>query len=220
MSNNNKAKDIIKKLVTKYENTSWNDTLPVILNSVEFEVALNQLVSDHKEGKAFNPPIKDIFKSFDLCPLEDVKVVFVTDYPIKDDSYTGLAFSELKENVFKQQLKSLVLNQLPEQEGVLLLNTSLTAPKEPNNAEHSTMWKPVINQILETVSNNIERPLIFVFVGSNVEYLKDFLNEKEYKFFLPDLNDQWDPVNAFENINSLLNNIKNLSSNDKNFVSW
>jgi uracil DNA glycosylase len=105
MSNDSKIKDTINKLVSKYSKTSWGNILPAIFQTEEFDMALNQLVSDVQAGQPFTPHLNNLFKSMDLCKFEDVKVVFVNTYPTAGtDKPTGLAFAGGEPNSFTREI--------------------------------------------------------------------------------------------------------------------
>ena len=210
MSNTNKIKDTINNLTAKYDKTSWKDIISAMFKTEEFELALNQLMSDVQAGQPFTPLIKNIFKSYDLCALEDVKVVFVTSHPNPDKGVSdGLAFSGY-DNPFYLTLNNKAdgkvdgysLSYLPQNEGVMLLTAALTCP-EGKPTDHLPIWTPLTEKLIKAISYRTVKT-IFVFVGEEVEYLAENVGKHHLKFFLPTVGENWDPGDAFENINKAL----------------
>lgn len=213
-------KDTINKLCVKYEKTSWGDMLPDIFKTEEFEMAVGQLVSDVQAGQPFTPNLNSLFKSFDLCALEDVKVVFVNAHPYAEKGVSnGIAFSG-KINPFSRELNNVTeekfldgpapsLEYLPK-EGVLMLNLAMTSPickeelSRPAPDDHIPMWNPVSNAIIKQLSYRTVRT-IFVFVGDKTEHLSyNVKGPNHKKIFIPSFkndNDGWDSNDIFNRIN-------------------
>ena len=179
----------------------------------DFEMAIGQLISDHKAGQPFTPHIKDMFKSYDLCSLQDVNVVFVSSTPHPDKGVaTGLSFSGYA-NDFYLTLNSTAdgdgngfdLSYLPEKEGVMLLTAAATCPiGKPT--DHIPMWAPITEKLIKAISYRTVKT-IFVFVGEENEHLAKQVGKNHLKFFLPTVKDGWDPGNTFGNINNALINM-------------
>jgi len=181
----------------------------------EFDLALNQLMSDVQAGQPFTPLIKNIFKSYDLCALEDVKVVIVGNHPHPDKGVAdGLAFSGY-DNPFVKALTSSHndLKDLPA-EGVLLLTAGLTCPIG-KATDHMPMWAPLTEKLIKAISYRTVKT-IFVFVGKETEHLGKQVGRQHLKFFLPDVieGEEWDHDDAFDKINKALNKM------EKTPVNW
>lgn len=128
------------------------------------------------------PSLKDVFKTFELCPRRKCKVIFIGEGPYTDNSATGLAFAN-KNNVknLKTSLKNLkncVLDlEFPHNirifdpslesisiQGALFLNVCLTT-EVGKQAAHIDLWKPFIIDFIKRYCE-IETGLIFVLFGS------------------------------------------------------
>ena len=72
---------------------SWKDLLQDEFNKPYFEELTNFVREEYKSKKVFPPP-KDIFKAFDLCPFDKVKVVILGQDPYHGPGQAhGLCFS-------------------------------------------------------------------------------------------------------------------------------
>ena len=219
MTNINKVKDTINKLCIKYQKTSWKNILPSVFESDQFDTAVHQLVSDVQAGQPFTPQFKDMFKSFDICPLEEVKVVFVNAHPNPDKlENDGLAFS-LGNNKFKNSLTQGEeaygnLEHLPKQ-GVMLLNMALTCPVDKPK-DHVPMWNSISSTIINYIAAETKQT-IFVFVGENVEQLSKEVGVYHPKLFIPSFKDDdqnWESIDIFDRVNGILKKL------EKTTIDW
>lgn len=175
-----------------------------------FSALLDTLMTDVTDGFMFTPPVKDIFKSFDLCGLDDVRVIFVNNAPSSNkDENDGLAFSK-GVNAFKDVLNKgddtfyhSSLEHLPEKEGVMLLNVTATRPIDMNSNNHKKQWNPITLELIKAVEL-VTNGVIWVFVGEETEQFGEWIGPNHYKFFIPELSNDWDHLDVFNKINIIL----------------
>ena len=120
---------------------SWTDFINLETKKDYFKEIKYSLLSDHNSGKKIYPEPKNFFKSFEICPYENVKVVILGQDPYHTpDAANGLAFSVDKnqklppslKNIFKEIKNDVgIENEIGDltkwaKQGVLLLNSSLT----------------------------------------------------------------------------------------------
>lgn len=140
------------------------------------------------------PHFKDVFKAFELCPYNELKVVVLGQdpYPQKDVA-TGLAFANKKGTdklspsleVIKNSFQSLQnqkdsTNFAPDLEswakqGVLLLNSSLTV-EQNKPGSHFHIWKRFIASFLKNLSE-ANPGLIYVLMGTQAETFRPFIGK-------------------------------------------
>jgi len=125
-------------LINEFDTSNWRNTSESIRQ-------------EYLSGSVY-PPAKEVFKAFDLCPFDKVKVVIVGQDPYHNvGQANGLAFSvndgislppSLK-NIFKEIHNDLGIDTLTSgdlsrwaQQGVLLLNSVLTV-RAHNPASHA-----------------------------------------------------------------------------------
>jgi len=214
MTNSDKVKATINSLSVKYSKTSWTNILLPVFKTEGFDLGINQLISDHQAGQPFTPHLKDMFKSFDLCPLSEVKVVIVNPYPYPaKGEATGLALAG-KQNPFTMELSTYSnngdksLEYLPQQ-GVLMLNASLTCPID-KMTDHAPMWNPVFTNIIKGLSK-FTQDTVFVLMGKDVEFLSSAIGESHSKLFIPSIKEgeDWENIDLFDRINSILEKTDN-----------
>ena len=72
---------------------NWEGILGNLQNSTTYQELWKTVEKEYAEGKCF-PPKDKIFRAFDLCPFQDLKVVIIGQDPYHDDfQANGLAFS-------------------------------------------------------------------------------------------------------------------------------
>jgi len=181
-------------------------------------MAMNQLISDIQAGQPFTPTFKDLFKSFDLCQLKDVKVIFVNSHPYSEKGIAnGLAFGGALSPFTKEiddfyplpnfDDDKLSLEYLPKN-GVMLLNRALTCPIG-KDTDHIPMWTPIFDELFKDIAYKTSKT-IFVFIGNDVEYLSKHVRKGQYKLFIPEIpsEGQWDSIDILNRINEILKKIE------------
>lgn len=134
---------------------------------------------EYQTTKCF-PPKKQIFRALQLTPFEDVKVVIIGQDPYHNDfQANGLCFSvsdhvtappSLK-NIYKELADDLGItrtsNELEEwaQQGVLLLNATLTVRAHSPNSHKDLGWERFTDYIIQQVSDQ-KTEVVFVLWGA------------------------------------------------------
>jgi uracil-DNA glycosylase len=134
--------------------------------------------------KTIFPALPQVFEAFNLCDLNQVKVVIIGQDPYHQPGQAnGLAFSVAKgqplppslRNIFKelandkeaaQQSKEKLNGDLAAwaKQGVLLLNTVLTVEAAKPNAHSNKGWEIFTDQTIHLL-NEQEQPLVFILWG-------------------------------------------------------
>lgn len=145
-------------------------------------------------AKKVYPSYGDIFRAFELCPYEEVKVVFLGQdpYPQRDVA-TGILFgnkadvaeSELSPSLnivkeaainFEVPHNSVIFDQTLEswaKQGVLMLNSALTV--EMNKVgSHTMLWRPFISSLLKNLSET-NPGLIYVLFGNQAKTFRHYI---------------------------------------------
>ena len=160
---------------------SWKDALAGEFGKPYFESLVRFLHKEKSEGKTIYPPGSQIFRAFDLTPVEDLKVVILGQDPYHGPGQAhGLSFSvsagvpappSLK-NIFKEIESDLGVRMsgYPDLEkwarqGVLLLNAVLTV-RAGAAASHSKIgWDEFTDAVIRYISDNCEG-VVFLLWGN------------------------------------------------------
>ena len=160
---------------------SWKEALAGEFAKPYFESLVSFLREEKAAGKKIFPPGSQIFRAFDLTPVNDVKVVILGQDPYHGLGQAhGLSFSvphgvpappSLK-NIFKEIESDLgvKMSGCPNLEkwasqGVLLLNAVLTV-RSGEAASHSKIgWEQFTDAVIKYISDNCEG-VVFMLWGN------------------------------------------------------
>lgn len=69
--------EVKTKLVERLQPSGWGQKLRGFIQSSDFDKILTELYRLREEGKRFTPPLKQVFKAFEECPYDKLKVVII-----------------------------------------------------------------------------------------------------------------------------------------------
>lgn len=148
-------------------------------------------------SKPICPSYGDIFKAFNLCPYNDLKVVCIGQDPYPQMGIaTGILFGnkcETSEDKLSPSLKiikgAVIDLEVPhncisfdnslegwEKQGILMINSALTV-EENKPGSHSLIWRPFISSLLTRLSE-INSGIIYVLFGKQAQSFEYFINQK------------------------------------------
>lgn len=230
MVNNNEIK---QKLLEKLEKSGWKSVLKPFIDGSEFDKILDTLREDVNTGQRFTPTLSEMFRAFEECPYDKLKMVWIGMDPyFTINAADGIAFSCSKgkmqpslRHIYKEIdrkiyngtdtiLKDGDLKRWSNQ-GVLLLNTALTA-RIGKAGVYIDLWKPFTSFVLDVLNLRF-KSLIFVFLGKKAEYWEDFVNDHHYKFIVSHpasaayTGSVWETVDTFPEITHLIKEHHNYS---------
>lgn len=159
----------------------WTDLLSQ--EALDLSRKLEQRALDERNnGKNICPPQDQIFRALQLTPPDKVKVCIVGQDPYHTPGQAnGLAFSIANGNPLQPSLVNIFkeLNSdlgIPRpaggdltkwaEQGVLLLNTSLTVYEHQANSHENWGWKNFTREIL-SASMQLPRPIVYMGWGAN-----------------------------------------------------
>lgn len=206
---------------------SWAMQLKDTLKSPYGDKLMEFLDTQYAMNKVY--PHKDyIFSAFKLCPWENLRVVIIGDAPITIGCPNGLAYGNDSSSMFfgpeiQKIYDRVTLEYYSDtinlefdftlrqwaQQGVLLLNSSLTRTSEGN---HSKQWNKFINAVLNAI-NDYAPGTIFMLWG-NYRQLKNSISKNNYVLEYESIgsaienNKSWDCPN-FKEADKLLINLNN-----------
>ena len=160
---------------------SWKDALAEEFGKPYFESLVRFLHKEKAEGQTIYPPGSQIFRAFDLTPVENLKVVILGQDPYHGPGQAhGLSFSvsagvpappSLK-NIFKEIESDLDVDMsgYPDLEkwarqGVLLLNAVLTVRAGAPTSHSKIGWEEFTDAVIRYISDNCEG-VVFLLWGN------------------------------------------------------
>jgi len=188
-------------LSSRMSNSNWEFVSRFIVQ--KFDYILDDLIEGVQAGKRFTPKIKDVFRAFQICDNNNLKVVMVGQdpYPHVFDNTTiadGLAFScshtereqpslrymfdEIQNTVVSDYahdedglyLRDCNLERWAKQ-GVLLLNTALTT-QVGKVGMHYEVWRSFIAELIDYIDNEFSN-IVFVFMGNKAQAFNKSINK-------------------------------------------
>lgn len=160
---------------------SWKKALAEEFDKPYFRELVAELHREKQAGITVYPPGRSIFKAFDLCPLDKVKVVILGQDPYHNPGQAmGLSFSvpegvaappSLK-NIFKEIESDLGIRMSGStdltpwaRQGVLLLNSVLTV-RAGAAASHSGLgWQEFTDAVIRIISET-QDGVVFLLWGN------------------------------------------------------
>lgn len=73
--------EVKMKLYENLKPSGWGDKLKSFILSDQFDKILAELLAGAKQGKRFTPVLKHVFRAFEECPLDQLKVVVLGQDP-------------------------------------------------------------------------------------------------------------------------------------------
>lgn len=174
---------------------SWKNALADEFGKPYFESLVRFLHKEKTEGKRIFPPGSQIFRAFDLTPVDKVKVVILGQDPYHGPGQAhGLSFSvpegvpappSLK-NIFKEIETDMGVRMsgYPNLEnwarqGVLLLNAVLTV-RSGEAASHGKIgWEQFTDAVIRYVSNNCES-VVFMLWGNFARGKRELIDHSRH----------------------------------------
>lgn len=141
------------------------------------------------------PPGKLIFNAFDCCPFDQVKVVILGQDPYHQPGQAhglcfsvndGIPFPRSLINVFKEIKDDLDLPLPPTgnltrwaQQGVLLLNATLTVRAHQAGSHQNRGWEEFTDAAIQALAAQKEN-LVFILWGSYAQKKGEFIDTKRH----------------------------------------
>lgn len=177
-----------------YLDPEWQELLKDELNSQNFANIIKFLNS---QTAVIYPPKDLIFNAFNLCKIENLKVIIVAQDPYHNPQEAmGLAFSvpqgvrippSLK-NIFKELIDDINSNILVNRssdlsdwarQGVLLLNSALTVEKNRPVSHAKIGWQGFINGVIKIINLRFNH-CVFMLWGNHAKALSSLIDPNSH----------------------------------------
>lgn len=173
---------------------SWRQVLQPEFDKPYFELLTDFVRHAYRTTQCF-PPAGQIFRAFDLCPFDKVRVVIIGQDPYHDVNQAhGLCFSvqdgvpappslvniykELHRDLGKSIPTSGNLTHWAEQ-GVLLLNATLTVEAHKAGSHQGKGWEELTDAAIQALNNQREN-IVFMLWGSYAQRKGQFIDRRRH----------------------------------------
>ena len=173
---------------------SWRQVLQPEFDKPYFELLTNFVRHAYRTTQCF-PPAGQIFRAFDLCPFDKVRVVIIGQDPYHDVNQAhGLCFSvqdgvpappslvniykELQRDLGKPIPSSGNLTHWAEQ-GVLLLNATLTVEAHRAGSHQGKGWEELTDAAIQAL-NNQRSNIVFMLWGSYAQRKGQYIDRRKH----------------------------------------
>ena len=172
---------------------TWTEILEPIKNTEYFEHLWQKVKEEYASDKCF-PPKKQIFRALELTPFDEVKVVIIGQDPYHNDfQANGLCFSVSEtvaappslKNIFTELKDDLGIERTKKelddwaQQGVLLLNATLTVRAHSPNSHKDLGWEKFTNFIIKAISERKEK-VVVVLWGAFAQKKEEFIDSSKH----------------------------------------
>ena len=161
---------------------------------LEYYKKLEKKVLDDYNSLKCYPDLNNIFKAFNLCKFNDLKVVIIGQDPYHGyNEANGLAFSvneginippslknilkEVKSDIGKTSINNGDLSIWATQ-GVFLLNSILTVVENKPLSHKGIGWEDFTNEVIKIISKNASN-IVFLLWGNNAKNKIKFIDEQK-----------------------------------------
>lgn len=175
-------------------NNAWKTHIKEEFTKKYFKV-LTDFVKQEYKSKTIFPPPKDIFKAFDLCPFDKVKVVILGQDPYHGPNqanglcfsvHNDIAFPPSLQNIFKEIQSDLRL-PIPKsgdltpwaKQGILLLNATLTVRAHQAGSHQSKGWEQFTDAAIKHLSDE-RTGIVFILWGSYAQKKGAVIDTKKH----------------------------------------
>jgi uracil-DNA glycosylase len=174
---------------------SWKEVLEEEFKKTYFKQITEHIKTEKEQGKTIYPPGPLIFNAFEQTPFDMVKVVLLGQDPYHGPRQAmGLSFSVPDGvrpppsliNIFKE-LHDDTGTPIPQhgnltkwaQQGVLLLNASLTVRAGEANSHSKIGWHQFTNTVIEKISE-LKENVVFLLWGKFAQDKTELIDTKKH----------------------------------------
>ena len=173
---------------------SWREVLQTEFDKPYFEMLTDFVRHAYRTTQCF-PPARQIFRAFDLCPFDKVRVVIIGQDPYHDVNQAhGLCFSVQDgvkippslDNIYKELNRDLGkpipttgnLTHWAEQ-GVLLLNATLTVEAHKAGSHQGKGWEELTDAAIMALNEKREK-IVFMLWGSYAQRKGKYIDRRKH----------------------------------------
>lgn len=173
---------------------SWKSRLTDEFDKSYFKTLIDFIKTEYGSQNVY-PPGKEIFRAFDWCDFDEVKVVIIGQDPYHGAGQAnGLCFSvhdgvrmppslvnifkEIRDDLGKPMPTSGNLQRWAKQ-GVLLLNATLTVRASSPGSHQNKGWETFTDAVIRKISEEKEH-IVFLLWGSYAQKKGEIIDRKKH----------------------------------------
>lgn len=162
----------------------------------DYYLKIREILKSEYSKKTIYPDMYDIFNALKFTSYKDTKVVILGQDPYHGEGQAhGLSFSvkpgikippslvnmykELKDDIDGFYIPNNGFLKKWADEGVLLLNATLTVVKDNANSHSKIGWSIFTDRIIELL-NEREKPVVFILWGNNAKCKEALITNKRH----------------------------------------
>ena len=172
----------------------WKEPLSTLFEHENYKKIRSFLIEEYKT-RVIYPDMHDLYNCFRFTPFKDLRVVLLGQDPYHNVGQAhglcfsvqdGIPFPPSLVNIFKE-LKSDLGFEIPKSgnltkwanEGVLLMNTSLTVREHQANSHAKCGWSWFTDSVIKIISEEKEN-VVFILWGGNARSKKPLIDSKKH----------------------------------------
>lgn len=173
---------------------SWKARLQIEFDKPYFD-SLTQFVRGEYAYTTVYPPGREMFAAFDACPFDNVRVVILGQDPYHEPGQAhglcfsvndGVPFPPSLVNIFKE-IESDLGKPIPSsgnllrwaQQGVLLLNATLTVRAHQAGSHQNKGWETFTDAVIHRLADEREH-IVFMLWGSYAQRKGAFIDRSKH----------------------------------------
>jgi uracil-DNA glycosylase len=173
---------------------TWKERLSSEFEKPYFSTLIEFVKTEYQSATVY-PPGKDIFRAFDCCDFDNVKVVIIGQDPYHGPGQAnGLCFSvrdgvrmppslvnifkEIKKDLGKEIPTSGDLGRWADQ-GVLLLNATLTVKAGTPGSHQNKGWETFTDAVIKKISDEKEN-VVFLLWGAYAQKKGEIIDRSKH----------------------------------------
>jgi uracil-DNA glycosylase len=176
--------------------SSWKSTLHEEFQQPYFQELAGYIRDEKKSGKIIFPPGPLIFNAFSQTPFNQVRVVILGQDPYHGPGQAnGMSFSVARGiksppslvNIFKELQADIGLPEIPShgdlsawaQQGVLLLNASLTVRQGEPNSHANLGWMRFTDTVIQSINEKCSG-VVFILWGKFAQQKAELIDSSKH----------------------------------------
>ena len=215
---------------------SWKGVLEAEFEKEYMKKLRSFLQSQQEQKKIIYPGNSLIFNAFNHTPFKKVKVVIIGQDPYHGANQAhGLSFSVQKgvplppslQNIFKELQAEYKDFQFPKHgdlsswadQGVLLLNATLTVEASKAGSHQNQGWEKFTDQVIQTLSEQ-RKGIVFLLWGKYAQAKAGLIDQNKHQVLMAAHPSPFSAYNGFFGCNHFIKTNEYLEKNGEKGIDW